>query len=126
MNNRPKVGVGVIVLKDGKVLMGKRKNAHGEGGWCYPGGHLEYGESWEQCARREVMEEAEIKIKNVRFGTATKDIFDLEQKHYITICMVADYASGEVAIMEPDKCEKWDWFVWPKLPKSFSCLRSTS
>ncbi len=117
MNNRPKVGVGVIVLKDGKVLMGKRKNAHGEGGWCYPGGHLEYGESWEQCARREVMEEAEIKIKNVRFGTATKDIFDLEQKHYITICMVADYASGEVAIMEPDKCEKWDWFVWPKLPK---------
>lgn len=97
--------------------MGKRKNAHGEGGWCYPGGHLEYGESWEQCARREVMEETGIKIKNVRFGKVTNDIFDLEQKHYITICMVADYASGEVAIMEPDKCEKWDWFVWSKLPK---------
>jgi len=31
MENRPKVGVGVLIIKDGRVLMGKRKNAHGEG-----------------------------------------------------------------------------------------------
>lgn len=117
MEKRPKVGLGVIIIKDGKILMGKRKNAHGEGGWCYPGGHLEFGESWEQCARREVMEETSIKIKNIRFGTATNDIFRSDDKHYITICMVADYASGVVRLMEPDKCEKWEWFNWSKLPK---------
>jgi ADP-ribose pyrophosphatase YjhB (NUDIX family) len=39
---RPKVGVGVMVLKNGKVLIGKRKGAHGAGEWAWPGGHLEY------------------------------------------------------------------------------------
>ena len=53
----PKVGVGVAVVKDGKVLLGKRKNAHGEGTWSFPGGHLEYKESWEDCAIRETLEE---------------------------------------------------------------------
>jgi 8-oxo-dGTP diphosphatase len=42
---RPKVGVGVIIKKDGKVLMGKRKNAHGDGTWSFTGGHLEFGEA---------------------------------------------------------------------------------
>ena len=43
---RPKVGIGVMVFKDGKVLMGKRKSSHGEGEWAWPGGHLEYMESF--------------------------------------------------------------------------------
>lgn len=38
--NRPKVGLGVFIMKDGKVLLGKRKNAHGDDDWCFPGGHL--------------------------------------------------------------------------------------
>ena len=53
---RPKVGVGVFVFKDGKTLLGKRKNAHGDGTWNPPGGHLEFNESIEQCAQREVLE----------------------------------------------------------------------
>ena len=117
MKERPKVGIGVIVVKNGKVLLGKRKNAHGEGDWCFPGGHLEYGESWEDCARRETIEETGVKIKNIRFVTATNDIFHKENKHYITIYMLSDYDSGKVSIMEPEKCEQWDWFTWDKLPK---------
>lgn len=116
MENRPKVGIGVVIIKDNKILLGKRKNAHGEGSWCYPGGHLEFGESWEECSRREVWEEVGIKIKKLRFGTITNDIFENEQKHYITICMIADFESGEVQLMEPDKCEKWEWFDWDNLP----------
>ena len=114
--NRPKVGIGVIIIKDQKILLGKRKNSHGEGAWCCPGGHLEFGETWEQCAIRETMEETGIKIKNIRFGTTTNDIFEKEQKHYITICMIADFESGEVKVMEPEKCEQWEWFEWDNLP----------
>lgn len=121
MGNRPKVGVGVIIIKDGKILLGKRKVARGEGTWCCPGGLLEYGESWEECSRREVMEEVGIEIKNLRFGMVTNDIFKNVQKHSITICMISDFASGEVKVMEPHECEKWGWFEWDKLPQPL-CL----
>ena len=113
---RPRVGVGVCIIKDDKILLGKRKNAHGEGTWCFPGGHLEFQESWEDCARRETLEETGLQIKDVRFATSTNDIFALEGKHYITIFMVAQYASGEAKILEPEKCEAWEWFDWNKLP----------
>ena len=117
MQNIPKVGVGIIVIKDGKVLLGKRKNAHGEGAWCFPGGHLEFKETWEDCARREVAEETDLKIKNINLGTVTNDIFEKEDKHYITLIMVSDYDSGEVKLMEPEKSERWEWFEWGKLPQ---------
>lgn len=114
MEKRVRVGVGVFIIKDCKVLLGKRKNAHGEGDWCFPGGHLEFGESWEDCAKRETKEETGIEIENVRFGTVTNDIFPKEDKHYITIILLADWKSGEVKVLEPHKCEKWEWFEWKK------------
>lgn len=117
MADRPKVGVGVIVFKDGKVLLGKRKNAHGEGSWSFGGGHLEFGETWEECARREVLEETGVQVRNVRYAAVTNDIFEKEGKHYITLYMRADYESGEVCVMEPDQCECWQWFATDNLPQ---------
>ncbi len=70
----PKVGVSVIIVKDGKVLMGKRKNAHGAGMWSFPGGHLEFNEEIEACVKREVREETGISIKNIRKLGFTNDI----------------------------------------------------
>ncbi len=115
---RPKVGVGVIVIKDGQVLLGKRKGAHGEGSWAFPGGHLEFGETPEDCAKREVMEEVGITIKNIQKVTYTNDIFPAEDKHYITCYVKADYESGEVKVMEPEKCEKWEWLHWGAFPET--------
>ncbi len=117
MNERPKVGVGVCIVKNGKVLMGKRKNAHGDGTWSFPGGHLEFGESWEECAAREVKEETDLEIQNIKFVGVTNDIFEKEDKHYITIFMIAEIKSGNLRNTEPEKLEKWDWFEWSKLPE---------
>ena len=114
---RPKVGLGVCIIKDNKVLLGKRKNAHGEGSWCFPGGHLEFGESYEECAKRETFEEVGISIKNVRFVTATNDIFPVEDKHYVTVYISAEYDEGKIEIKEPDKMVEWAWFSWDKLPQ---------
>lgn len=114
---RPKVGVGVIVKKDGKVLFGKRKGAHGEGTWSLPGGHLEFGETPEQCAIREVFEEAGIGISNAVRVAFTNDILEKEQKHYVTLYIASDYAGGDVRVMEPDKCEEWRWVDWDDLPR---------
>lgn len=115
--DKPRVGVSAIILKENKVLLGKRKNSHGAETWCFPGGHLDFWEKIEDCARRETMEETGIKIKNLRSGPYTNDLFEKEDKHYITLFIIADYESGEVRLMEPDKCEKWDWFEWDNLPQ---------
>lgn len=113
----PKVGMGIFVFKDMKFLLGKRKNAHGAGEWALPGGHLEFNEELEDCARREVLEETGVEIKNIRFSTITNDIFKKEGKHYITIFMLSDWKSGEAKVMEPDKCEEWRWVSRNNLPE---------
>ena len=112
----PKVGVGVIVIKDNKVLFQKRLGSHGEGTWSFPGGHLEFNESLEECAKRETLEEFGITIKNLRFATITNDLFQKEGKHYLTVYMLADYDSGEIKIREPDKTEQWKLISWDELP----------
>ncbi len=114
---RPGVGVGVIVIKDGKVLLQRRTSSHGDGTWCFSGGHLEFNESIEDCAKREALEESGVTIKNLRFVNITNDIFKEEKKHYITIFMVSDWESGEAKIREPDKITGMGWFEWNDLPK---------
>ncbi|MFH1078200.1 MAG: NUDIX hydrolase [Patescibacteria group bacterium] len=113
---RPKIGVGVIVRRDGKILLGKRIGAHGSGSWSFPGGHLEFGESVEACAEREVAEETGLRVKDLRPVTFTNDVYEEEDKHYVTLFVVADHAEGEPRIMEPDRCEAWEWFAWDALP----------
>lgn len=117
MEKYPRVGIGIIVKKNGKVLLGKRKGSHGEGSWSFPGGHLEFGEELVDCAKREVFEETGIKIKNARPAAFTNDIFEKEGKHYVTLFVTADCESGEPEVMEPEKCERWEWFEWKNLPQ---------
>ena len=116
-DTRPEVGVGVIVRKGRMVLLGKRRNSHGAGTWSFPGGHLELNESVVECARREVLEETGLRVKNIRQGPYTNDIFEREAKHYVTLFVVSDYDSGELTVREPDKCEEWKWFEWNRLPQ---------
>jgi 8-oxo-dGTP diphosphatase len=117
MQNRPAVGVAVIVMKDEKILLGKRKGSHGSGTWARPGGHLEFNESIEDCAKREVFEETGRSIKNLQHFAYTNDIFKVEKNHYVTLFVVSEYDSGELKIKEPDKCEKWAWFSWNEFPE---------
>ncbi len=113
---RPKVVVGVMILKDNKVLLGKRKGSHGEGEYAFPGGHLEYMESFTDCARREVNEECGIEIDNIRFQYLA-NITKYAPKHYTHIGLVADWKSGEPKVLEPEKSESWDWYDMDNLPQ---------
>lgn len=115
-NKFPRVGVGVMVLKGDKVLLGKRRGSHGAGEYAFPGGHLEYMESFEHCAKREVMEETGVEIENVRFARVS-NIKAYAPKHYVHIGLVADWKKGEPRVLEPDKCEGWDWYLLDELPQ---------
>lgn len=111
----PKVGVAVIVVRDGKVLIGKRKEAYGQGTWALPGGGLRFGETLEECARREAKEEAGIEVGNVSFATVVNDVMSDLGKHYVTIYMKAEYLSGESHPADGE-FEIWEWRGWDDLP----------
>lgn len=113
--NRPKVGVGVMVMKDGKILLGLRKGAHGENTYAWPGGHMEYMESFEDVVKREVKEETDLEVDNVRF-LRLYNLKEYAPKHYVDLGFLADWKSGAPTVMEPDKCERWDWFDMDNLP----------
>ena len=113
----PRVGVGVFIFKDGKFLMGQRHGAHGAGSWSVPGGHLEFNESPQETAIREVREETGLEIANVTFAAVTNDVFADEGKHYVTLWMKSDWASGEPAITEPDKFIEQRWVDFDHLPE---------
>jgi 8-oxo-dGTP diphosphatase len=115
--NNPRVGVACFVWKNGMFLMGQRKGSHGNDTWSVPGGHLDPGESWEACAKREVREETGLEIKNVRLFAVTNDLFHADNKHYISIWMEADWEGGEPQILEPTKFISQKWATFDTLPK---------
>lgn len=98
-----------------QVLLGKRLGKHGYGTWAFPGGHLEYKESPFDCAVRETREETGLILNYVNQGPWTNDVFD-DGSHYLTLFMLANHPGGIPRVLEPDKCEKWEWFDWNDLP----------
>lgn len=114
---RPKVGICVLIRRNDSILLGRRTCPHQNGMWGLPGGHLEGGEDFEQCALREVEEETGIILPAARYWTVINTVFHAEQKHYVDVMMVADMPNGqEPQVKEPDKCKMWGWFHWGCLP----------
>ena len=116
-----KVGVGVYLFDEkNRLLLGLRKSPHGQGTWCPPGGHLEYGESFESAAKRETKEETGLSIKEGDLSVCgvTNDFFKESGKHYITIHLRAQKFEGIAQVLEPEKCAEWRWFELNDLPKN--------
>lgn len=115
--NRPAIGVVAVIQKKNKILLGLRKGPHAKGMWGLPGGHLEGGEFFDQCAIRETEEETGIILPSARLLTVINTVYHSEQKHYVVVFMTADMPDGQEArVMEPKKCERWEWFKWNRLP----------
>lgn len=111
----PKVGAGVVILKDGKTLLAKRKGAHGSGAWGSMGGHVEFGETPAEAVKREAMEELGIEIGNIQFVTCMNLL--REGKHYLDVSFTAELISGEPIICEPDRIEEIGWYALDELPE---------
>ncbi len=115
-DQQPRVGIGVMILKDGKVLLGKRKGSHGAGEYAFPGGHLEHLESFEDCARREVQEECGVEIISLRFQFVA-NVTTYAPKHYVHLGFIANWQRAEPQVFEPDSCDSWEWYAPESLPE---------
>lgn len=114
ISQHPRVGVLVIVEHEDKVLLGKRKGSIAAGTWGPPGGHLEFGESVEACAKRELLEETSMQAHGLICSTWVENIID--ERHYITLIALVKTYHGTPQLLEPEKCEGWHWFSWSELP----------
>jgi 8-oxo-dGTP diphosphatase len=124
MGDEKKIGVGfgVMILKDNKILLGRRHDdpekasslLNGAGKWTMPGGKLHFGESFEQGAKREVEEETGIRLNNVKLICVNND--RVETAHFVTVGLFSDSFNGEPRVMEPDEIVEWRWFDLNALP----------
>lgn len=122
---RPKVGVGVMILKNGKVLLGKRhedpskadSDLHGEGTWTMPGGKIDFQELLVDGAFREVFEETGIKIDKEKLEILNVQDDIVPDKHYVTIGYLCKKFEGEPKVLEPDEITEWAWYDLNNLPE---------
>ncbi len=115
---RPKVGVAVLVVRDGRVLLGRRLNDDGTCGmYATPGGHVEHLESIVDCCKREMAEEVGPAVKAKDFTViGVTSVRQFAPRHIILITVRADWVAGEPENLEPEKCGGWDWYPLDALP----------
>lgn len=111
-----RTGVSMLVFKDGKVLLGKRKGSWASGEYGNPGGWLEPLEGFTQAAKRELQEECGIEIGDVHFSSIA-NITHYAPHQAILVNLTAHWLSGEVQTLEPEKCEGWGWYDLDALPE---------
>lgn len=118
-----RVGIGVVVLDEqGRVLLGQRnKEAKRKTGklnddwdWSLPGDGLEYGESFEDCAIREVREETTLNIHDPVVFCVHNDTDSFA--HWVTLGVRATKFSGVPISAEPQNYVTWEWFALDNLP----------
>lgn len=121
-----RVGVGCLIRRaDGALLLVRRRGVHGDGTWATPGGHLDFGETSEACAAREALEETGVTVRDARLVTMTNDVMREDGRHYVTLWVVADYASGDAAALATHELDTVAWFMTDSLPDPlFSPLRA--
>ncbi|MDP3093533.1 MAG: NUDIX domain-containing protein [bacterium] len=125
LNKKPGIGVGVMILRDDKVLLGKRHSdpqkadseLHGEGRWTMPGGKLHFGEKLKEAAFRETFEETGIRINQEKLEIISVADDMVEDAHFVTIGFLCKDFEGEAKVMEPDEITEWQWFSLNNLPE---------
>ena len=115
---RPQVGVGVIFVRGDTVFLAKRHGAHGEDTWASAGGHLENGETLEECGRREAMEELCVTVEDLRYLCVSNII--AYDKHYVDIEFLGEIGDQEPRLMEPESFIASGWFSLDDLPEPLS------
>ena len=112
--SRPRVGVGVVFLRDGQVFLARRRGPLGGGTWGSAGGHLEFGETLEDCARREAQEEFGLVVGDLQFLCVSNII--AYGRHYVDVEFLGEIGDQEPELREPEAFDGSGWFSLDALP----------
>ncbi|NLV24951.1 MAG: NUDIX hydrolase [Deltaproteobacteria bacterium] len=115
----PRVAVGAVVIHDGKILMVCRGMPPAKGLWSIPGGMVELGETLQQAAEREILEETGLLVRAgepiYSFEIIDRDQQEKVRFHYVIIDLVADLVGGELQKQGGDDAKEARWFSFDEL-----------
>lgn len=108
---QPLVGVGAIIVEDGRVLLIRRAKAPLLGEWSIPGGMLELGETVRQGAEREALEETGLVVRaNDLLGVFDRIVQDQTKRtlyHYVLVDFLCQRTSGDVLAAGDASDARW-------------------
>ena len=122
IEKKPMVGVALVVKNSiGEILLGKRKGSHGAGKYALAGGHLEFGESFEECCIRELKEETNLdgtSVEPLCFVNNPSVEKNSDIAHYVTLYFFVRVLDCDILKnVETDKNEGWEWHDICNLPR---------
>lgn len=123
------VGVGAIIVNDlGQLFLARRgamaKNERGC--WEFPGGSVEFGETLAEALKREMREEYGIEITVGELLDVADHILSEESQHWVSPTYICSIQSGELRIVEPEKCAEIGWFFAESMPEPLSVISQTN
>lgn len=121
----PGLGVGLAILRDGKLLLCRRMKAPEAGHWNIVGGKVDHMERAEIAARREAEEETGLSIGPIRYLGPTEQLIEADRQHWISLLYVTDDTTGDPQLTEPDKLSEIGWFDLDALPQPLSVFTQT-
>ena len=109
--NGPLVAVAAVVIRDERVLLVRRGHAPSRGQWAIPGGRVKLGETLQEAAEREILEETSLTIR-AREPVMTFDVVDRDDTgnvryHYVIVDLAADYVSGRIEAGDDAEEVRW-------------------
>ncbi len=96
----PQVGSAVVVVKDGKILLGKRNKKNMFGKWVLPGGRVEWGETIKETAVREIKEETNLDIEIIKFINHFEIMNLPEDFHRVVFFHLAEAKSDDIRVSD--------------------------
>ena len=120
MTSEPRLGCGIALWRDERLLLVQRRRAPEAGTWSFPGGKVDAFEPTEAAARRETIEELGIEVGSLELLCVVDLIDRASEQHWVSPVYLADDWRGEPRLVEPDKHERFDWFALDALPEPVS------
>ncbi len=116
---QPVVGVGAIILKNGSILLEKRRNEPGKGKWSIPGGVVELGENLIDAVKREVEEETGLTVEVLKLIDAIDSITFDEKKavkyDFVIIDFLVKVKKGKLSASSD--AEELEWVPFDQVEK---------